>query len=253
MLRRKRIIGGVTQSLAAAASADYGVEAPRTIRNVAVGAGACLGVWVVAALVPGPGFWISAVPLLLGIGCALAAGAMLWRSKIGKLFARARLLDRLRLAGHERVLDVGCGRGLVLVGAAHRLRRGRGRAVGIDLWQGAAASGARIESTLANIRHEAVADRAEVRTADMRRMPFPDASFDAVVSRDAIHALEDAADRARVIAEIVRVLKPGGRTVIADVAHLPEYAAQFERLGCENAARRPGKGALLLYAKPSIR
>src|SRR5438270_621724 len=44
----------------------------------------------------------------------------------------AELLDRLDLRGDERLLDVGCGRGAVLLMAARRLPRGR--AVGVDVW-----------------------------------------------------------------------------------------------------------------------
>jgi len=48
------------------------------------------------------------------------------------LRARDRLLDGLGLTGQENLLAVGCGRGLLLIGAARRLPNGR--AVGVDLW-----------------------------------------------------------------------------------------------------------------------
>jgi cyclopropane fatty-acyl-phospholipid synthase-like methyltransferase len=57
---------------------------------------------------------------------------MIWSSRYGKLRARDRLLDGLGLTGQEHLLDVGCGRGLLLIGAARRLPNGR--AVGVDLW-----------------------------------------------------------------------------------------------------------------------
>jgi cyclopropane fatty-acyl-phospholipid synthase-like methyltransferase len=47
--------------------------------------------------------------------------------------ARERLLNTLTWSGDERVLGVGCGRSLMLLGAAKRLRGGR--AVGVDLWR----------------------------------------------------------------------------------------------------------------------
>ena len=136
---------------------------------------------------------------------------MLWSSKIGKVREREKLLDRIPWTGAERVLDVGCGRGLLLVGAARRLTTGR--AVGIDIWQAEDLSGNRPEATLENARLEGVADRVEVQTADMRKIPFPDGSFDVVVSSQAIHNIYDSAGRAQAIGEIARVLAPGGRAL----------------------------------------
>jgi cyclopropane fatty-acyl-phospholipid synthase-like methyltransferase len=64
---------------------------------------------------------------------------MIWDSKVGKLWARDRLLDGLELRGDETVLDVGCGRGLLLIGAAKRLTTGK--APGVDIWQAEDLSG----------------------------------------------------------------------------------------------------------------
>ncbi len=57
---------------------------------------------------------------------------MLWGSLVTKVKGREAILDLVPWSGDQQVLDVGCGRGLLLVGAAHRLTSGR--AVGIDLW-----------------------------------------------------------------------------------------------------------------------
>jgi ubiquinone/menaquinone biosynthesis C-methylase UbiE len=146
---------------------------------------------------------------------------MLWTSKVGKVRDREKLLDRIPWTGAERVLDVGCGRGLMLVGAARRLTSGR--ATGIDIWQAEDLSGNRPEATLENARREGVADRVEVRTADMRKIPFADGAFDVVVSSQAIHNIYDARGRAQAIGEIARVLAPGGRALIRDIRHLADY------------------------------
>ena len=66
-----------------------------------------------------------------GAGSALVSG-MVWSSKVGKLSARDRLIEALSLRGDESVLDVGCGRGLLLIAAAKLLTTGK--AVGVDLW-----------------------------------------------------------------------------------------------------------------------
>ncbi len=65
-------------------------------------------------------------------GCGVA-GLMLYSSQIGKVRVSDRLLDTLRLPGVEDVLDLGCGSGLMLLGAAARAPAGT--ATGIDLWR----------------------------------------------------------------------------------------------------------------------
>jgi len=78
-------------------------------------------------------------------------------SKVGKLKERDRLLDLLRIDRDEEVLDVGCGRGVLLYGAAKRLTSGK--AVDIDVWNEQDLSGNSIEATRAN----AVAEGATTR------------------------------------------------------------------------------------------
>jgi ubiquinone/menaquinone biosynthesis C-methylase UbiE len=154
---------------------------------------------------------------------------MLWSSKCGKLRERERLIDTLELTSSEKVLDVGCGRGLLLNGAARRLPDGK--AFGIDLWQSIDQSGNSPEATMANAEAENVADRVEVRTADMRDLPFPDGSMDAVLSSIAVHNVPDREGRAKAIREIARVLKPGGRLALQDLRYIDEYVETLRDLG----------------------
>jgi len=217
--------------------ADYGIDAPGVIRNLLIVTVVGLVAWTTMAA----GLWsgvvaIGPVRLALArmllwpaIGCGAMALWMLYDSKFGKVRDRERLLDQIPWRGDERVLDVGCGRGLMLIGAAKRLTSGL--ATGIDIWQAEDLSGNRAEATIENAEHEGVRERVEVRTADMRKLPFDDAAFDVVVSCKAIHNLYDAGDRAQAIREIARVLKPGGRAVINDIRHLAEYARVFGAAG----------------------
>src|SRR5439155_15635483 len=101
-----------------------------------------------------------------------------------------------------------------------------------DIWQTEDLAGNRPEATLANAQLEGVADRIEVKTADMRQLPFPDRSFDVVVSCAAIHNLYAAPDRDQAIREIARVLKPGGQALIADIRHAKQYCDDFAQNGC---------------------
>ncbi len=59
-------------------------------------------------------------------------------------------------------------------------------------------------------------------SGDMRKIPFPDLTFDAVVSNIAIHNIPDSEGRRRAITEIDRVLRPGGTIAIIDF-HVDEY------------------------------
>jgi SAM-dependent methyltransferase len=173
------------------------------------------------------------VSMGLGAGISLVATAcwMYFGARYGKVAERDKLLDQLEWKGDERVLDVGCGRGLILVGAARRLKTGS--AVGVDIWNAKDLSGNTAEMPLRNAALEGVAERVSVQTADMRKLPFPDGHFDVVVSRAAIHNLYAPAERAAAIREIARVMAPGGQALIMDIRHHGEYAAAFSAHGCD--------------------
>src|SRR6516165_5086515 len=162
---------------------DYGIDAPVVVRNLFLVGIIGFSAWALAALaswsarfdVPKPVLVITGMGLTTGIGCSLMAVWMLWHSRIGKLRSRERLLDRISWSGQEQVLDVGCGRGLLLIGAAKRLSTGR--ATGIDIWQAEDLTGNGPEAALENARRERVAERVAVQTADVRKLPFFDGSF----------------------------------------------------------------------------
>jgi ubiquinone/menaquinone biosynthesis C-methylase UbiE len=97
----------------------------------------------------------------------------------GNLEVWARILRGLNLRGDKTLLDMGCGRGAVLLTAAKLLSRGR--AIGVDLWR-ADHTGNSAQQTLANAAAKNVADRVEVRTADITDLPFDDDSVDVIVS-----------------------------------------------------------------------
>ena len=237
---------------------DYGLDAPVVVRNLllAAGAGLTLAVLIWLHLLPAvltlhlPRDLAVRVGLLgvgLGpaIGCLAAAGAMVWGSRVGKLRRREQLLDALPWAGTELVLDIGCGRGLMLIGAARRLRSGR--AVGVDLWRTEDLSGNHPGATLANAKAEGVQEFVQVETADMRQLPFPDQSFDRVLSSAAIHNLADATARAQAIREIARVLRPGGYAIIDDIRHLGEYNATFRQVRCSPIRRLDSPALSLVW------
>jgi hypothetical protein len=71
-------------------------------------------------------------PGVAGLWLFLNAGFFVYSTRAGKFAVWAELFDRLDLKGDERLLDIGCGRGAVLLMAAQLLPRGR--AVGVDVW-----------------------------------------------------------------------------------------------------------------------
>src|SRR5262249_22556831 len=142
----------------------------------------------------------------------------------------------LRLRGDERVLDMGCGRGAVLTAVARRLTTGR--VTGVGIWSRRDQSGNASDETLRNSALEGVSDRVAIETGDMRALPFPDATFDVVVSSLAIHNIRLNAERRKAVAEALRVLKPGGRVAIADIRATSIYEDELRKLGAVKVDRR---------------
>ena len=206
---------------------SYGIDAPYLLP--------VLGVLLVANVVNGVvsgSLWPFAGAVVV-LACA-ACG--LYTSRRGKFVVWAELLDRLEFRGDERVLDLGCGRGAVLLLAAEHLTTGR--AVGVDLWRRGDQSGNATEATQRNAAAEGVSDRVELHTADMTALPFEADSFDVIVSNVAIHNVPGRAGREKVIEEAVRVLRPGGRLLIADLWATRLYRAHLEKLGLSDVSRR---------------
>lgn len=221
MSEKSALVHGSTPTPAAALGRPrYGVDAPPVP--------AVLGAAGAAAVLAAGRLRRGRVPLaLIGTVLTASAGTYLHTTLRGKLRVWERELDRLRLTGDEELLDLGCGRGAVLIPAALRLPRGR--AVGADLWT-ADQSGNGPDVTLANAVAAGVADRVQVHTADLTALPFPNASFDVVTSAMAIHNIPAREGRYRALDEALRVLRPGGRLLVADPWFVVKaYAAHLGR------------------------
>jgi arsenite methyltransferase len=178
---------------------------------------------------------LAALAAASGAGLIGTTASYIYATRAGKFRVWDRVLDDLRLRGNETVLDLGCGRGAVLLAAAKRLPRGR--AIGVDLWHADQTDNSR-QVTLANAAAEDVADRIEIHTADMTALPLADESVDVIVSNVAIHNIPSSAGRRQALAEAVRVLRPGGRLAIADLWETRQHATQLREFGWHNVRRR---------------
>lgn len=143
---------------------------------------------------------------------------------------RTQIFNALALRGDEKVLDVGCGSGILLNEAARQLSTGK--AIGIDIWAPHSGGGS-YALLMKNAKAEGVADKIEFKQADVRKLPFGDASFDVIVSSGALHHIgRDRSDHEQAINEMLRVLKPGGKIALMDITHMIEgYSSSMQTKG----------------------
>jgi len=132
---------------------------------------------------------------------------------------RQRTATMARLQPGDAVLDVGCGTGTLALEVARRVGN-TGRVAGID-------PGA---EQIARARAKAARRNApiEFRVGVIEQLPFPDTTFDVVLSTLMIHHVPAPIKR-QGLAEIARVLKPGGRLVMADFTRRQERAGRAAR------------------------
>jgi arsenite methyltransferase len=129
------------------------------------------------------------------------SGAIAWALGVGNPVRHAGLRPG------ETVLDLGCGGGIDTILAARRVGPA-GRAIGIDLLD------EMVDRSRANALEAGVDGWTEFRRGEMEDLPLPDGSVDVVISNGVINL---SPRKSRVLAEVFRVLKPGGRMCVADL------------------------------------
>lgn len=129
---------------------------------------------------------------------------------------RKRLMKAIGAKKGDIALDIGTGTALVAIEIA---KRTGGKVVAIDL------TPEMLEVAKSNIQKAGLSGKIELKCCSAEKLPFADASFDLVTSALAIHHMQAP----QVLSEMVRVLKKGGRLVIADLGANPFWRTP---LGC---------------------
>jgi len=214
---------------------DYGIDAPAVMRNFFLFGILCLliGIFAPSPLHVGP-VSLGSQSFFWPAGFLIAEGFLfLLYVKVGKFRHRDFMLGLHTWRGDENVLDVGCGRGLLLAGAAKRIAAlsGVGRATGIDVWSNVDMGGNSAAATQHNLDLEGVSTLCTLKSQPAQEMSFPDAAFDVILSNLCIHNIYDAPTRGKALQQIVRVLKPGGIALISDYKRTGEYADEFRKAG----------------------
>lgn len=134
----------------------------------------------------------------------------------GHLDSLDLLLELSRPTAEDSVLDLACGPGLVACAFA----RQAGQVIGMDL------TPAMLEQAAKRQQEQGLTNLAW-QLGDVQTLPYADNSFSLVLTRYSFHHLLDPQ---QTLAEMIRVCRPGGRVLVADVALLPKKVAAYDQL-----------------------
>ncbi len=133
-------------------------------------------------------------------------------------------VPNLHLPPSSAVLEIGCGNGDLAGWIVEALRPARYVATDLDPRQIEVA-----RQHLASVHRGGMPTGLELRTADMLALPFPDASFDAVLASYSLHHADEHhrafVNVPRALAEVDRVLRPGGFLAYVEIVNKPKVRA----------------------------
>jgi len=169
---------------------------------------------------------LSALFLLVSAYFAYAHYLFSPRGKDVQRQVRQLVLDKLAWDGKGQALDIGCGNGALVIALARS--HPASRIVGIDYWgEGWEYSKRSCER---NAEAENVSKSTSFLKASASSLPFPDESFDAVVSNLTFHEVRDASDKRKVVMEALRVLRKGGSFCFQDLFEMERVYGDIEDL-----------------------
>lgn len=143
------------------------------------------------------------------------------------------LIDEAQPRQGEAILEVGCGTGVLLRWLAGHTRAAN-RITGLDI------NHYMLQEAAALARRDGLADAIDLQEGNAETLPFPDASFDVVMS---VTVIEEV-DADRMLAEMVRVTKPGGRVALACRAIDIPYLANLPLSGALKAKVEAARGGV---------
>jgi len=136
------------------------------------------------------------------------------------------LIDHINWDGSGEILDIGCGNGPLTIALAKKYPGAK--VVGMDYWGKDWDYSKQVCERNASLSN--VAQRTIFRPGSAVELPFPDNSFDLVVSNLVFHEVRGASDKRELIKEALRVLRPGGSFVFQDLFLLQSYFGTPEEL-----------------------
>lgn len=217
---------------------DYGIDAPKVIRNLFLAGIVIAALSIFFPIINFGSFSINISGFIWsGFSLLLVGLLMVLYSKVGKFKHRDRMLDMIDWNGDEQVMDVGTGLGLLMIGAAKKLKSGK--AFGLDIFASRDLSNNTINQLKINAELELVSDRVEIVEENIINTSLPDHSLDVILSNLCLHNIPKSADREKACAEIFRMLKPSGKLIISDFKNTGAYAKTFRKLGMTTKRKGP--------------
>lgn len=163
----------------------------------------------IAIQVTAPNWWPLAFLTLL-LGAAFFVGNFIMRSARSTDHVVLPMVDLLQ-GDQDVVLDAGCGSGRTTIALSRALRNGR--VVAVDRFDAGYIDNGGRDLLERNLRVAGLEGRVRIQTADLTALPFEEGSFDSAVSTNVYDHLGQNKEQA--LREIFRVLKPGGRFLMA--------------------------------------
>jgi len=174
---------------------------------------------------------VPRVSFVGGLFLLTICGCQFWYSCVAKPYVYKTILDQVKLRGTERILDIGCGRGLFSLMTAQRLvkatrpNRPRGRILAEDIWTESQTIVRR------NAMKNGFGDLIVSGHNDVTDLIHPDNHFDVVVASMVIDVFQLQQERVMIVREMLRVLRPGGTLVLWDPKVTELIHMEFATIG----------------------